>query len=112
MTRRVLGAQLRLIQRREPITADWLNKVAATAERNAKAIDELNTEKPEGEDGEGSAETKTYAERLADRETTLVRIEDANDPANVYIEINRIDRIVFVNTKDPGDVLDLTLDWS
>lgn len=58
MTRKTLGAEIRLIQPGETITADWLNEVAAAAERVPRKPNDETTQEPEGEDGEGAADSK------------------------------------------------------
>ena len=108
MTRRVLGAELRLIRPRERITADWLNDVAATAERKAKQPNEETTQEPEGEDGDGAAVASNYTEDNTRRVETTIRIEDQSDPS-VYVEYERIDEIVFINDADASDEMKLVL---
>ena len=102
MTRRAVNSNLTLIRRGEPITADWLNDVAAATERNARLIDEITTEAPEGEDGPSGSTDVTYTETA--RTTSTVRIEDAADPT-VFVDIQRIETVDFQSAA--GDTLRL-----
>jgi len=106
MTRRVLGAQIPLIQPRERITANWLNSVAAAAERVPIPAQTEETQEPEGEDGEGTTDDRIYTEQS--RVTSTVRIEDDTDPT-VYVDIERIDEITF--TEDGSGAI-LTLKFN
>lgn len=92
MTRRTVGAQLVLLSRGDRITANWLNDVAAATARNARKIEDITTEVPEGEDGDGAAVGQIFTETA--RTTSTVRIEDASDPS-VYVDIERIETIDF-----------------
>lgn len=87
MTRRVVGAQTRLLRRGEKITADWLNQVAAQADANAKKLDAIRTQEPVGQDGDGTNPGVTWTEVAG---TAVfgdpIRIEDASDPT-IYVEI-------------------------
>jgi len=101
MTRRAVGGNITLIRRGESIRADWLNEVASTTQRNARKIEDITTEVPEGEDGEGAAEgTETYTE--TSRVTSTVRIEDASDPT-VFVDIERMDSVTLQG--DKGGIL-------
>lgn len=92
MTVLTSGSKLRLLKRGEVITAEYLNDIAAKADRNARTLDEITTEVPEGEDGAGTEPPAILTELPG----TAVfgaphRIEDASDPT-VYIEIrNKIE---------------------
>jgi len=108
MTRRVLGAQIPLIQRGEGITANWLNSVAAAAERRYQPAQTEQTQEPEGQDGEGTLLDSVWTEQS--RVVSQVRISDDTDPT-VFVDIDRIDEITF--TEDgAGTLLTLKFDNS
>ena len=104
MTRRAAGTQLRMLKRNDPITADYLNSVAARADKAARALTEANLEEPEGQDGDGaeSATSEVYTE--TSRTTSTVRIEDEND-SSIFIDVERMDSVTFQGNL--GDFLTL-----
>ena len=106
MTKRIPGAKFEIINRGDTITARYLNKVSESAASSARALSEISTEVPQGEDGDGSAADGTFIEVA--RTTTTVRIEDQSDP-NVFVDIERIDDITFEDAE--GTSLKLILTW-
>lgn len=101
MTQRTTNVTL--LSRGGVIRADWLNDVASIAARNAQRLDAIETEVPEGEDGDSAAVDTVFTE--TSRVTSTVRIEDASDPT-VYVDIERIDQIDFEDAAS-GDTLRL-----
>jgi hypothetical protein len=108
MTRRVLGGTLRQIRRRDPITADYLNELAALADRNSRKLDDISTEAPIGEDGESGTGTEVWNELSQFTITETVRIEDDTDPT-IYVDVRRV-LLITLESEDSGALQIWSLD--
>ena len=75
------------LRKGDVIRADWLNDLSGESSRNARILDQIELQEPEGQDDDGTQIPVVLTEIAGTAVFGAVqRIEDASDP-NVYIEV-------------------------